>query len=80
MSAKRSHGLRYQEQSTELTMGRCRDCRTYNPALPGTPKPESCSGCGQPLARDERKVSASRFERKKGRADHGATGTSGGDA
>lgn len=50
-------------------MGKCFTCGTYNPALPGEPKPETCAGCGKDLPRDDFKVKHWHLNRKKGKPE-----------
>jgi len=44
-----------------LDVHRCRACDTCNPALIGTPAPETCSGCGANLVEQRSTVGKSGF-------------------
>ena len=71
MSKRRHYGKCVRLGRTHLTMGRCETCGTYNPAMPGKPKPDTCAGCGEDLPRDETTVKPTDLTRKKGRPDLG---------
>lgn len=69
MSRRKNFGKCVYMGRNHLTLGKCYECGTHNPALPGEPKPETCAGCGQDLPRDERLVQSWRLNRKKGRPE-----------
>ena len=69
MRRRKNYGNCVRGGRAHLTMGKCFTCGTYNPALPGEPKPERCAGCGKDLPRDDFKVKHWHLRRKKGRPE-----------